>query len=166
MPDVEENKTSVTATPSPVATDPTKEAQALIELRKQVDDLKAENASYKKAQAEVYDKILNGGTPDSAEPGHRPINEIRKELIDGSKNGIDNLHYAKLTIELDDALIADGQDSCFLPKGRMPNGQSISPTADEVATATKFHNVINECIQESDGDPDRFNMELKMRTDK
>lgn len=166
MPEELKIEGSVPATPTKVVSDPTEEAQALIELKKKLDEATAQNEAYKKAQAEVYDKILNGGTADSAEPTHRPIKEIRADLIKGAGNEISNLDYAKLAIELDDALIADGEDSCFLPKGRMPNGEAISPTVDEVATAQKFHSVIEECIQQADGDPSRFNMELKMRTSK
>lgn len=166
MPEELKKEESVPATPTKVVSDPAEEAQALIELKKKLDEVTAQNEAYKKAQAEVYDKILNGGTADSAEPKHRPIKEIRADLIKGAGSEISNLDYAKLAIELDDALIADGDDSCFLPKGRMPNGEAISPTVDEVATAQKFHSVIEECIQEADGDPARFNMELKMRTSK
>lgn len=166
MPEELKTEGSVTATQTKAVSDPTEEAQALIELKKKLDEATAQNEAYKKAQAEVYDRILNGGTADSTEPMHRPIKEIRADLIKGAGNEISNLDYAKLAIELDDALIADGEDSCFLPKGRMPNGEAISPTVDEVATAQKFHSVIEDCIREADGDPARFNMELKMRTSK
>lgn len=145
-------------------TDPAAEAQIVLDLKKTVDSLKAENAAYKKAQAEVYDKILNGGTADPAEPTHRPIADIKKDLAKMSDGEATNLEYCKLAIELDDALIADGKDSCFLPKGRDQNGEAITPTADEEATASKFHRIIEECIQEANGDPARFNMALNYRT--
>lgn len=156
----EEEKKSETATPSETAPDPVKEAQALSEMRAKVDFLEAQNRSLSEAKRMYYDAVLNKADPDSAESkGHRPISEIRDDLINRSDDEISNLEYATLALELDSALLDEGKDSCFLP-----HGQGVSPTADEYQTAEKFHRILQECVDEADGDPTKFNMALKSRS--
>lgn len=160
MDENEDKKTNEPATPSPSVPDPVGEAQALSEMRGKVDSLEAENKALLEAKRKYYDAVLNKADPDSAESlKHRPISEIRDELIRRSTDEISNLDYAKLVLEMDSALLDDGKDSCFLP-----HGKGVNPTADEYATAEKFHRVLQECVDEADGDPVNFNMALKKRS--
>lgn len=156
----EEKKISEPATPSPSVPDPVGEAQALSEMRSKVDSLEAENKSLLEAKRKYYDAILNRAEPGSAEPvAHRSVSEIRDDLIKRSNDEISNLDYARLVLEMDSALLDDGKDSCFLP-----HGKGVSPTSDEYETAEKFHRILQECVDEADGDPTAFNMALKKRS--
>lgn len=130
------------------------QAQALIELKSQVDQLSKENANLKEAKARYYDAVLNDGTPTDATPvSHRPLADIKRDM---RKEDLTNLEYCTLAIELDDAVREDTGDSAFLPKGR-----DVTVTADEMNTADKMNAILKECIAEADGDPVRFNMALK-----
>lgn len=139
----------------------TAEAQALSELKKQVDALTKKNNELQEAKSKYYDAVLNGASvTESAQPTHRPIKEIRDDLIKGFDNNITNLDYCKLAVELDDAVREDAakqgkEDSAFLP-----HGEKVTPTVDEYNTAAKMNTVLKECIEAANGDPKRFNLEL------
>ncbi len=155
MPEKEiEGKTNEST--EPVSSTEADEAKKVLEMKKEMDSLKAENASLRKAKADYYDAVLNENVPEE-EPKKRTVKEIRDELVKRSEEGCTNLEYATLAVELDNACKAEknGQ-SCFLPKGR-----DVTPTADEYAVASKMNAVLSECIEESEGDPDLFNMQLE-----
>lgn len=134
-------------------------AQIILDLKKQVEDLTSANKDLKKAQADFYDKILNGGS-DPAQPAttHRPIEDIRKDLINSFSDDKEptNLAYCKLILELDDAVREDTGESVFLPKGH-----DVTPKVDEYATADKFHDLLKYAIEASEGNPISFNAELE-----
>lgn len=130
------------------------EAQALTELKRQFDALKAENADLLAAKKEYYEQVLNGNQAPVEEEKRDP--KVIREEIAKKSGDLSNLDNAKLYVELDDAVQARGGQSIFLPSGR-----GVTPTADEENTARKFKQVLVECIEKSEGNPDRFNSELK-----
>lgn len=135
-------------------------AQLIKQLKAQLDETKLQNAELKEAKAKYYDIVLNGGSasPEPAKPKHRPISEIRKDLINSFSDNkeVTNLDYCKLVYELDEATREETGESCFLPKGH-----NVTPTVDEYATADKMHDLLKEAIDASDGNPISFNAELK-----
>lgn len=138
---------------------PSEEAQVFNEMSKQMQSLKAENAALQKAKRDYYDAILNGGTiSEESAPKYRTKEEIRKDLMHDTADKT-NLEYLTLALELDDACIREDGKSCFLPKGK-----GVNPTLEEKEVAQRFHQVVQECIDYADGDPDVFNMELQRRT--
>lgn len=157
---------SVSATQTAVNPE-TAEAQALSELKKQVDVLTKKNNELQEAKSKYYDAVLNGVNPvESAQPAHRAVQEIRDDMIKGFENNITNLDYCKLAVELDDAVREDAEkrgkrDSAFLP-----HGEKVQVTVDEYNTAEKMNSVLKECIAAAGDDPTRFNLELKAHMSK
>lgn len=152
-PEEEQGETALPPNPAKL------EAQALIDLRKENERLAKENAQLNEAKKDFYDRVLNGqeaGTDNGPKP--KSVEECRKELIEVAKKGGTNLEYCEKALELNEASIRETGESCFLPKGK----QVKSPTADEIALAERFPKVIQECIDKSEGNPDAFNMQLKM----
>lgn len=131
------------------------EAQALTELKRRNDALAAQNADLAEAKRKYYDAIINGGSIEEAAPTERTVNEVRKELVE-SMEGISNLHYAELVVELDEACRREQGQSCFIPKGK-----DVTVTADEVMLSEKFPAILKECIEAAEGNDDVFNSELK-----
>lgn len=159
MPQKEENQKSVTADQT-VTNPEVTEAQALTELKKRVEELTAENANLQQAKHDYYDAVLNGQQPSApAEEKHRSIQEIRDELVKGVEKGISNLDYCKLVLELDNENRRVNKESCFLPKGH--NVGQISQ--DEYASADHMNDVLDQCIKDSEGDPNAFNILLARR---
>ena len=86
------------------------------------------------------------------------INNLRTKLF-GKGNNLDNLEYCKTAIELRDALIEKGERDPFLPFGH-----EVVATDSDYESANRVANVMRECIDYADGDPDIFTNELQRRT--
>lgn len=147
---------------TPTKTDLLDEAQALSEMSKKVSTLEAQNAELMAAKKKYYDAILNGQTVEDNGPKYRTKDEIRKDLFGrDDKDNMTNLEYATLAVELDDACIREDGESCFLPKGK-----NVTVTSDERETAVRFHDCLETCIKEADGDPEVFDQALNRRIKK
>ena len=129
---------------------------AINELKQNTVD----KAKYEQSEAErkrLLNMVVNGQTVDvPEEPKHREINVIRNELFNKEHN---NLDYIKLSLELRNALIAEGQPDPFLPYGRQ-----ISPTREDEEIAEKVAQVYQECVDFAEGDSELFTNELMRRT--
>ena len=86
------------------------------------------------------------------------INNLRKKLFSKGSN-LDNLEYCKTAVELRDALIEKGERDPFLPFGH-----EVVATDSDYESAERVANVMKECIDYADGDPDIFTNELQRRT--
>ena len=123
--------------------------------RDDYDKLKADNkklidalASGTQIESKVEQKI------DAVEN----INNLRKKLF-GKGNNLNNLEYCKTALELRDALIEKGERDPFLPFGH-----EVVATDSDYESAERVANVMKECIDYADGDPDIFTNELQRRT--
>lgn len=149
----EENKTVETG----VVDDP---QQDYLEAIKNLKQNTVDKAKYEQSEAErkrLLNMVVNGQTVDvPEEPKHREINVIRNELFNQEHN---NLDYIKLSLELRNALIAEGQPDPFLPYGRQ-----ISPTREDEEIAEKVAQVYQECVDFAEGDSELFTNELMRRT--
>ena len=123
--------------------------------RDDYDKLKADNkklidalASGTQIESKVEQKI------DAVEN----INNLRKKLFSKGSN-LDNLEYCKTAVELRDALIENGDRDPFLPFGH-----EVVATDSDYESAERVANVMKECIDYADGDPDIFTNELQRRT--
>lgn len=157
----EETKKEEVVNPQPKSNPEADTAEIIKSLKAKVDSLTKENENLEDAKKRYYDAVLNGGLDQKIpEKKHRPVEEIRKDLIDTFKDDkeVTNLDYCKLVLELDEAVRKDTGESVFLPKGH-----GVVPTQDEYATAEKMHDTLKECIDESQGDPTLFNAQLKNR---
>ena len=134
--------------------------QDYLEAIKNLKQNTVDKAKYEQSEAErkrLLNMVVNGQTVDvPEEPKHREINIIRNELFNKEHN---NLDYIKLSLELRNALIAEGQPDPFLPYGRQ-----ISPTREDEEIAEKVAQVYQECVDFAEGDSELFTNELMRRT--
>lgn len=134
--------------------------QDYLEAIKNLKQNTVDKAKYEQSEAErkrLLNMVVNGQTVDvPEEPKHREINVIRNELFNKEHN---NLDYVKLSLELRNALIAEGQPDPFLPYGRQ-----ISPTREDEEIAEKVAQVYQECVDFAEGDSELFTNELMRRT--
>ena len=131
-----------------------------LEAIKNLKENTVDKAKYEQSEAErkrLLNMVVNGQTVDvPEEPKHRDIGVIRNELFNKEHN---NLDYVKLSLELRNALIAEGQPDPFLPVGRQ-----ISPTREDEEIAEKVAQVYQECVDFAEGDSELFTNELMRRT--
>lgn len=134
--------------------------QDYLEAIKNLKQNTVDKAKYEQSEAErkrLLNMVVNGQTVDvQEEPKHREISVIRNELFNKEHN---NLDYIKLSLELRNALIAEGQPDPFLPYGRQ-----ISPTREDEEIAEKVAQVYQECVDYAEGDSELFTNELQRRT--
>lgn len=158
-------------------------AEAAMKLKRELDEVKAENESLRAAKKEYYDKLLNEGEVKDNEPKpkYRTSSEIREEWKKNASNNT-NLRNAQLSVEYDEAVTREAPKNerqvgmSYLPKGVDEKGNRIIPSLDEKDRAERTHNVLKACILESatednpvdeqtltGGDPEVFNMALKRK---
>lgn len=134
--------------------------QDYLEAIKNLKQNTVDKAKYEQSEAErkrLLNMVVNGQTVDvPEEPKHREIGVIRNELFNKEHN---NLDYIKLSLELRNALIAEGKPDPFLPYGRQ-----ISPTREDEEIAEKVAQVYQECVDFAEGDSELFTNELMRRT--
>ncbi len=129
--------------------------QALNELKaKSVD-----REDYEKLKAEnkkLLDSIING-TEIAQQPVEekKSVEELRANYL---KEDQTNLEYITNTLKLREALMAEGKPDPFLPIG-----EQIMPTDEDVATANKVAQVLQECVDYAEGDSAVFTNELQRR---
>ena len=117
--------------------------------RQKYEDLKAENKK-------LLDSIVNGQTPQVEEQKpKRSVEEIRKDWLDENNN---NLQYIEKTLELREALMAEGKPDPFLPVG-----SQILPDDADIAAANRVADVLKECVEYAQGDSSVFTNELQRR---
>lgn len=130
---------------------------------KVIQDLKkstVERREYEKL-LEENKKLLNtivgtSGTPtESAKPEPVDIQALRTKL---TTTEMTNLEYVQTALKLREALIAKGEPDPFLPIGK-----KVSPTAIDFEKAEQVADVLNECVEKSQGNPTDFTIALKGR---
>ena len=118
--------------------------------RSKYDQLKAENKR-------LLDSIVNGTDIGQVQPQEKKsIDELRTAYL---KEDQTNLEFVQNTLALREALIEKGEPDPFLPIGN-----KILPTDEDVATANRVAQVLQECVDEADGDSEWFTNELQRRT--
>ena len=117
--------------------------------RQQYEDLKAENKK-------LLDSIVNGVSVEVEEQKpKKSVEELREEWLDENNT---NLRYIEKTLELREALMAEGQPDPFLPIGKQ-----ILPDDADIAAANKVADVLKECVEYAQGDSSVFTNELQRR---
>jgi hypothetical protein len=152
MIDEKDLQTNVSGTP---VVDNTDYIAAINELkqnsvdRSKYDALKAENKK-------LLDSIVNG--TEIAQPAveqKKSVEELRAAYL---KEDQSNLEYITNALKLREAIIAEGKPDPFLPIG-----EQIMPTDDDVKTAEKVAQVLQECVDYAEGDSAVFTNELQRR---
>ena len=117
--------------------------------RAKYDQLRAENKK-------LLDSIVNGTSVEMpAKEEKKSVEELRAAYL---KEDQSNLEYITNTLKLREAIIAEGKPDPFLPIGNQ-----IMPTDEDVKTAQKVAEVLQECVDYADGDSAVFTNELQRR---
>ena len=117
--------------------------------REDYNKLKAENKK-------LLDSIVNGTDAGLSKPEEKKsIEELRAAYL---KEDQSNLEYITNALALREALMAEGKPDPFLPIG-----EQILPTDEDVATAQKVADVLQECVDYAEGNSDVFTNELQRR---
>ena len=116
--------------------------------RSKYDELKAENKK-------LLDSIVNGTEVAQPVEEKKSVEELRAAYL---KEDQSNLEYITNTLKLREALMAEGKPDPFLPIG-----EQILPTDEDVATANKVAQVLQECVDYAEGDSNVFTNELQRR---
>jgi hypothetical protein len=114
--------------------------------------------SYEKLKAEnkkLLDSIVNGTEVAVPQEEKKSVEELRAAYL---KEDQSNLEYITNALKLREALMAEGKPDPFLPIG-----EQILPTDEDVATANKVANILQECVDYAEGDSNVFTNELQRR---
>ena len=132
-----------------------------IEAIKEIKENSVDKSLYEELREknkQLIKALATGQTLESEKEEAVDIKKLRAELY-SEESDLSNLEYAKKTLELRDALIAEGGRDPFLPWG-----EKIIPTQQDVEAANRVYEVMKECIEYSDGDNAVFTNELQRRT--
>lgn len=116
--------------------------------RSKYDALKAENKK-------LLDSIINGTEVALPREEKKSIEELRAAYL---KEDQSNLEYITNTLKLREAIISEGKPDPFLPVG-----EQIMPTDEDIRTAQKVAEVLQECVDYAEGDSAVFTNELQRR---
>lgn len=119
--------------------------------RSKYEELRAENKRLLQA-------VVNGQPGETVAKERKvDINELRKAL---SKEQT-NLEYITNALKLREAVLSEGGDDPFVPVG-----SKYTPTAADYERANRVATVLQEMVDEADGDPQIFLNEYQRRVKK
>lgn len=136
-----------------------------VDYIKAIEELKASTVSkdlYDKLKIEnkrLIDTVVSGGTIEVAPEKKPDIGQLRKELYSGNDQALSNLDYWTKTMQLREAIMAEGKPDPFVPQGK-----NIVATDTDRAAAQKVADGIQHCIDVADGDNLVFTNELQRIT--
>lgn len=113
---------------------------------------KADYENLKKENEMLLESLINGETIEKPVEDV-DIDKLRDDLFNSESN---NLEYIKNALQLRSELIKRGEKDPFLPYGK-----NIVPTKDDIETAEKVANILQECVDYADGDSSVFTTELQ-----
>ena len=144
----------------PEETDVVSLAKALKEARENSVPKSDYDKVVKEKEALVSD-IINGGKAGSGQqeaPKEPDIEALKAKLYGPKSSELNNLEYWKTALELRNAVIKkDGVDP-FLP-----HGANIKPTEFDAERAEAVATVVQECIDEAEGDSGVFTALLQSK---
>lgn len=139
--------------------DPTK--KYLDEIEKQKAEVKAKDEELRKAREEnktLLNRILDGDLgpddPEDDKKDSKTVSELRDELFKPKKE-LNNLEFAKKTLDLRDKIMEEGGVDPFLPQG-----SKVRITAEDREAAQRVAESMKHCIDIADGDSEIFTREL------
>ena len=141
---------------------------ALAKALKEARENSVPKEEYEKLQEEnrkLVSEIINGegsagnGQQSSPKEQEATIEELKEKLYGPKCGELSNLDYWKHTLALRKAVIDKGEPDPFLPVGA-----KISPTDDDAVKAQNVADVVQQCIDESEGNSEVFTALLQSRT--
>lgn len=131
-----------------------------IEAIKTLKETTVEKSAYDSLRAEnkkLLQSLVNGET---IEPQNKILNEdidtLRKRVL--TDDSLTNLEYWDNVLKLRSALLKRGDEDPFVPQGN-----KVAATAADYATAEKVATIMQEMVDNSDGDPNVFLNEFQRR---
>ena len=123
--------------------------------RSKYEELRAENKRLLQA-------VVNGQPAEEQVEVVKPdIQELRRKLATSSEDGLCNLEYVETALKLREAVIAEGKEDPFVPIG-----SKYTPTAADYERANRVATVLQEMVDEANGDPQIFLNEYQRRVKK
>lgn len=123
--------------------------------RSKYDALKAENK--KLLQAVVNGQQIEG----QVQAEQQSIDELRSKLFRSEDNSLTNLEYIDTALKLRTALIEKGEPDPFVP-----TGSKYNPTQSDYEKAERVATILQEMVDDSQGDPHVFLNEYQRRVKK
>ena len=131
-----------------------------IEAIKTLKETTVEKSAYDSLRAEnkkLLQSLVNGET---IEPQNKVLSEdidtLRKKVL--TDDSLTNLEYWDNVLKLRSALLKRGDEDPFVPQGN-----KVAATAADYATAEKVATIMQEMVDNSDGDPNVFLNEFQRR---
>lgn len=132
---------------------------AIKDLTKKLSTVQKENDVLKADNRKLTESIVNGQTPEvEAQEEKTDLNELRKNLM---KEDQTNLEFVSNALKLREAVIKEGGEDPFVPVG-----SKYTPTAADYERANRVATVLQEMVDDSEGDPAVFLNEYQRRVKK
>ena len=132
-----------------------------IEALNQLKANSVDKADYDKLKAEnkkLLDSIVNGTEVALPANEKESIDDLRKKLANSSEDGISSLEYADTALKLRQRLLEEGQEDPFVA-----HGSQYSPTQLDYDRANRVAAILQDCVDNAEGDDATFLAELKKR---
>lgn len=102
--------------------------------------------------------VVNGQTVEVPEEEKVDIQELRNKLANSSEEGMSNLEYISTALKLREAVMKEGGTDPFVPIG-----SKYSPTQIDFERANRVATILQEMVDDSNGDPNVFLNEYQRR---
>lgn len=135
-------------------------AEDYIEAIKNLKQTTVDKTAYDALRSEnkkLLESLVNG---EEIQPQNKvlteDINTLRKEIL--TNQSLTNLEYWDKVLKLRSALLKRGDEDPFVPQG-----QKVNATAADYATAEKVATIMQEMVDNAEGDPNVFLNEYQRR---
>ena len=130
-----------------------------------IEELKASTVSrdaYNKLRTEnkqLLDALVSGQQLPQTQMEEKPsVEDLRNKLFATDGNDLSNLEYVKTALSLRNSLIEAGERDPFLPYG-----DKVDITSEQIDTAEKVANALQEMVDFAEGDSGVFTAEYQRR---
>lgn len=133
-----------------------------IEALNQLKQNTVDKADYDKLKAEnkkLLDSIVNGTEVALPATEKASLDDLRLKLINSNEDALSSLEYAETALKLRERLLEEGEEDPFVP-----HGSQYSPTQVDYDRAHRVAAILQECVDNADGDDATFLAELNKRT--
>lgn len=156
MENIDNNGASVNNSPE---TDTTQDYISAINEIKQNTVSKDQYLKLKEDNRKLLDSLVNGGQLEKEEI-KKPVDieGLRNDLFGDKPKQMNNLDFISNALKLRIAIIENGGLDPFVP-----TGHKVQTTHNDYESAQRVADVLQECVDYADGNPEVFNDELKRR---
>ena len=136
-------------------------AEDYIDAIKNLKENTVDKAAYDALRSEnkkLLQSLVNGEEiePTTEKELSDNIDDLRKEIL--TNDSLTNLEYWDKVLKLRSALLKRGDEDPFVPQG-----QKVAATANDYATAEKVATIMQEMVDNAEGDPNVFLNEYQRR---